>query len=68
MNYFVYILANCTNTAIYTGITNDLVRRMYEHRTKADPYSYTAKYDIHKLVYYEYTPRTSGLRLNGKSK
>ena len=28
---------------------------MYEHRTKADPYSYTAKYDIHKLVYYEYT-------------
>ena len=55
MNYFVYILANCTNTAIYTGITNDLVRRMYEHRTKSDPYSYTAKYDIHKLVYYECT-------------
>ena len=55
MNYFVYILSNNTNTAIYVGVTNDLVRRMYEHRHESDPRSYTAKYHIHKLVYFEHT-------------
>ena len=55
MNYYVYILSNVTNTAIYVGVTRDLVRRMYEHRHKLDAGSYTAKYDIHKLVYYEST-------------
>ena len=55
MNYYIYILANVTNTTIYVGVTNDLVRRMYEHRHKMDPQSYTARYDIHRLVYYEYT-------------
>ena len=56
MNYYVYILSNTTGTTIYVGITNDLVRRVYEHKHKADPGSFTAKYDIQKLVYYEYTP------------
>ena len=55
MNYYVYILANATNVAIYTGVTNDLVRRVYEHREHADPKSYTSKYNIHKLVYFETT-------------
>ena len=55
MNYYVYILSNITGTAIYVGVTNNLLRRMYEHRNKLDPKSFTAKYDIHKLVYYEYT-------------
>ena len=53
--YYVYILANATNVAIYTGVTNDLVRRVYEHKHKADPKSFTAQYDIYKLVYYETT-------------
>ena len=55
MSYYVYILANATNVAIYTGITNNLIRRVWEHKENADPKSYTAKYHIHKLVYYEET-------------
>ena len=55
MTYYVYILANATNVAIYTGVTNDLIRRIWEHKENADPKSFTAKYHIHKLVYYEAT-------------
>ena len=55
MTYYVYILANCTNTTIYTGVTRDLVRRVYEHKHHADPNSFTAKYNIHRLVYFEQT-------------
>ncbi len=55
MSYYVYILANETNVAIYVGVTNDLIRRLWEHRNSADPKSHTAKYRIHKLVYYEET-------------
>ena len=55
MTYYVYILASATNVTIYTGITRDLVRRVYEHRHNLDPDSFTAKYRVHKLVYYEQT-------------
>jgi len=55
MNYYVYILANATNVAIYVGVTRDLVRRVYEHRHHMDPDSFTARHHIHKLVYYECT-------------
>ena len=55
MTYYVYILANATNTAIYTGVTNDLFRRLEEHQSHADPNSYTAKYNVTKLVYFETT-------------
>ena len=55
MNYYVYILSNSTNTVIYTGVTRDLIRRVYEHRNKMDKDSFTARYGVDKLVYYETT-------------
>ena len=55
MEYYVYILSNRLNTVIYTGVTRDLVRRVYEHKHHLDPDSFTAKYDVTKLVYYEST-------------
>ena len=55
MEYYVYILSNRLNTVIYTGVTKDLVRRVYEHKHHLDPDSFTAKYDVTKLVYYEST-------------
>ena len=55
MEYYVYILSNRLNTVIYTGVTRDLVRRVYEHKHHLDPDSFTVKYDVTKLVYYEST-------------
>ena len=55
MNYYVYILSNATNVTIYTGVTKDLAKRVYAHKNHLDPNSFTSKYNIHKLVYYETT-------------
>ena len=51
--YYVYIMTNKSRT-LYTGITNDLERRVYEHRSKAIP-GFTAKYNITQLVWFEST-------------
>ena len=49
---FVYIMANPLNTVLYTGVTNDLKRRVWEHKEKlAD--GFTKRYNVVKLVYYE---------------
>ena len=53
--YYVYILSNRTNVTVYVGVTNNLQRRLWEHRNHVDPNSFTAKYHIDKLVYYETT-------------
>jgi putative endonuclease len=52
MAYYVYILASRLDGAIYIGVTNDLVRRVYEHRIKAVP-GFTSKYNITQLVWFE---------------
>jgi len=50
--YFVYILTNKNNNVMYIGVTNNIVRRMFEHKNKlAD--GFTKKYNLNKLVYYE---------------
>ncbi|MEE8188680.1 MAG: GIY-YIG nuclease family protein [Kiloniellales bacterium] len=52
MPYYVYILASRKNGTLYAGMTNDLVRRAYEHRQRlAD--GFTKKYNVKKLVYFE---------------
>jgi putative endonuclease len=50
--YWVYILTNLRHTVLYTGVTNDLVRRAYEHREKLIP-GFTSRYNVTKLVFYE---------------
>ena len=50
---FVYILANKKNGTLYTGVTSNLIKRMYEHKNKIYPTSFTAKYNIDKLVWYQ---------------
>ncbi len=50
--YYVYIMTNAQHTVLYTGITNDLLRRVLEHRS-GNGSMFTKKYKVHKLVYFE---------------
>ena len=52
--YFVYILANWDDSVLYIGVTSNLERRLYEHRNGLVE-GFTKKYNLHKLVYFEYT-------------
>jgi putative endonuclease len=52
--YCVYIMTNTHNTVLYTGVTNNLARRVYEHKNGLGGI-FTKKYNIVKLVYYEIT-------------
>lgn len=56
--YYVYIATNVNNTVSYTGVTNNVPGRMYQHRNKLLP-GFTAKYNVNKCIYYEVfsTPR-----------
>jgi putative endonuclease len=48
---YVYIMTNKTHTVLYTGVTNDIVRRNYEHKNKLVK-GFTEKYNVNKLVYF----------------
>jgi len=50
--YFAYILSNKNNTVLYTGVTNNLLVRVWQHKNKVYK-GFTSKYNINKLVYYE---------------
>jgi putative endonuclease len=50
--YCVYIMTNMHNTVLYTGVTNNLARRVYEHKNGLGS-AFVKKYNVHKLIYYE---------------
>ena len=50
--YYVYILTTRNNTVLYTGVTNDLKRRVFEHKSGLNE-GFTKKYHVHKLIYFE---------------
>ena len=55
MHYYVYILTNNPHTVLYTGVTRDIIRRVYEHKNHVDKDSFTSKYNVTELVYFEET-------------
>ncbi len=50
--YYIYIITNINNTVLYTGVTNNLIRRIQEHKEGLIK-GFTSKYKVNKLVYYE---------------
>ena len=66
---FVYILASRRNGTLYTGVTSDIVKRIFEHKTKPNAESFTAKYNVDKLVWYQSgSDITSAIELEKKIK
>lgn len=54
--WYVYIITNYTNKVFYTGVTNNLKRRLYEHKKGKDTHSFSQKYHLYKLVWTESFP------------
>jgi putative endonuclease len=52
MAFYVYLMASRRNGTLYLGVTNDLVRRVYQHKTKAIP-GFTSRYGVDRLVWFE---------------
>ncbi|MDU1904173.1 MAG: GIY-YIG nuclease family protein [Dysgonomonas sp.] len=67
-NYFVYILTNYNRTVLYTGVTNDLDKRLYEHKTDAETVKkhFTGKYNVIYLIYWEYFTKVDDAILREK--
>ena len=55
MEYYIYLMTNRHKNVLYTGITNNLIRRVYEHKHHLDKGSFTDRYNAELLVYYEST-------------
>ena len=64
--YYVYIMTNDSDT-LYIGVTNDIVRRVYEHKHKLVAEGFTSKYNITQLVYYEETKDIQTAIARGKA-
>jgi len=64
-NYYVYIMTNKPNGTLYIGVTNDLVRRIYEHRNSIID-GFTKKYNLKMLVYFEMFDRVEDAILKEK--
>jgi len=58
---FVYIMTNRKDGVLYIGSTSDLVGRIYEHKKKMIPKSFTARYNLDKLVYFEWWPKLENM-------
>ncbi|MFZ5786599.1 MAG: GIY-YIG nuclease family protein [Acidobacteriota bacterium] len=56
MTAAVYILSNRRGGVLYTGVTSDLERRVWQHQLHQDPSSFSARYNCNRLVYFEVTP------------
>lgn len=66
---FVYILTNCYNRVLYIGVTSNLHTRILEHRNKVFPNSFTSRYELYKLVYFEeYMSIESAIKLEKQLK
>ncbi len=63
--YYVYLMTNHKNTVLYTGITNNLQRRAYEHRNKLIK-GFTMRYNLTRLVYYQLCDNTEGAIIREK--
>lgn len=50
---FIYILTNANNTTLYVGMTSDIVLRLKQHKERQNPNSFTVRYNLNKLVYFE---------------
>ncbi|QTD38176.1 GIY-YIG nuclease family protein [Polaribacter batillariae] len=53
-NFYVYIITNKYKTVLYTGVTNNLKLRLQQHKEKLNPKSFTSKYNVHYLLYFEH--------------
>jgi len=56
--YYVYMMSNWNGKVLYTGVTNNLERRVYEHKNKLIK-GFTSKYNVNKLVYFDHTEDVS---------
>ncbi len=63
--FYVYILSNAHHNVFYIGVTNDLMRRVYEHKNKLIK-GFSYKYNVDKLLYYEVTPNIEAAILREK--